>query len=50
MGFIIGIMTLCASLYYGMTAAQQKTMLAVKMRAVSSMLFLVASLIWFFRH
>jgi hypothetical protein len=48
MSEIIGIICLCASLYYGMTAAKQKSKFAVVTRACSAILFLISAYIWLF--
>lgn len=50
MSLIIGIICLMASLFYGATAVRQKSMFAVRMRIVTSVLYFMAASIWLFRN
>jgi hypothetical protein len=46
----IGIICLSASLFYGMTAAEQRNPVAVWARIVSAILFALSGYIWLFHN
>ena len=48
MSIIIGIVCLFASLFYGITAAEQETLLNTSVRIIASLLYMLAACIWLF--